>query len=68
MRNKVEEGGGSFFIRLHLKEFCASILETSHSVTREAKLWYESLITIKHITKKTLVKNNAGLNLQESIV
>ena len=26
-----------FFIRLHLKKFCASILETSHSKSRDPK-------------------------------
>ena len=28
---------GHFFIRLHLKKFCASILETSHSKLRDPK-------------------------------
>ena len=32
-----EDNRDAFFIRLHLKKFCASILETSHSELKETK-------------------------------
>ena len=32
-----EDNRGAFFIRLYLKKFCASILETSHSKLRDPK-------------------------------
>ena len=32
-----EDNREVFFIRLHLKKFCASILETSHSELRDPK-------------------------------
>ena len=32
-----EDNREAFFIRLHLKNFCASILETSHSTLQDSK-------------------------------
>ena len=34
-----EDNWDAFFIRLHLKKFCTSILETSHSKLKDPKQW-----------------------------
>ena len=34
---KKEDNREAFFIRLHLKKFCASILENSHSKLQDSK-------------------------------
>ena len=38
-----EDNGEVFFIRLYLKKFCASILQTSHSKLRDPKQYVVKL-------------------------